>query len=153
MAERIVSPGVFTNEVDLSFLPQAAGAIGASLIGPTVKGKAFVPTPVSSFSEFTQKFGGFTEASYLPYTAKSYLSNAPSATVVRVLGTGGYTLTAPLAIVASGSYGKRIISMLHPTYAIPTDGNTALFQQTTITNTSNGNFLLTLSGSFTTYTA
>jgi len=153
VAERIVSPGVFTNEVDLSFLPQAASAIGASLIGPTVKGKAFVPTPVSSFSEFTQKFGGFTETSYLPYTANSYLTNAPSATVVRVLGTGGYTLTAPLAIVASGSYGKRIISMLHPTYAVTTDGATALFQRTTITNTSNGNFLLTLSGSFATDTA
>lgn len=153
MAERIVSPGVFTNEVDLSFLPQAAAAIGASLIGPTVKGKAFVPTPVTSFSEFTQKFGGFTETSYLPYTAKSYLTNAPSATIVRVLGTGGYTLTAPLAIVASGSYGKRIISLLHPTYAVVNDGASPLFEKTTITNVSNGNFLLTLSGSFTTDTA
>lgn len=153
MAERIVSPGVFTNEVDLSFLPQAAGAIGASLIGPTVKGKAFVPTPVTSFSEFTQKFGGFTEASYLPYTAKSYLANAPSATIVRVLGTGGYKLTAPLAIVATGSYGKRVISMLHPTYAVTTDGTSPLFESTTVTNTTAGNFLLTLSGSFGTDTA
>ena len=28
MAERIVSPGVFTRERDLSFLPQAIGEIG-----------------------------------------------------------------------------------------------------------------------------
>ncbi len=152
MAERIVSPGVFTNEVDLSFLPQAAAAIGATLIGPTVKGKAFVPTPVTSFSEFTQKFGGFTETSYLPYTAKSYLTNAPSATIVRVLGTGGYKLTAPLSIVASGSYGRRIISLLHPTYAITNDGASPLFEKTLITTGSGGDFLLTLSGSFSTDT-
>ena len=32
MAERIVSPGVFTRERDLSFLPQAIGAIGAAIV-------------------------------------------------------------------------------------------------------------------------
>ena len=32
MAERIVSPGVFTRERDLSFLPQAIGEIGAAFI-------------------------------------------------------------------------------------------------------------------------
>ena len=33
MAERIVSPGVFTREKDLSFLPHSIGAIGA---GPAI---------------------------------------------------------------------------------------------------------------------
>lgn len=37
MAERIVSPGVFTREKDLSFLPQGISEIGAALIGPTQK--------------------------------------------------------------------------------------------------------------------
>jgi len=46
MAERIVSAGVFTREKDLSFLPQGIEAIGASIIGPTKKGPAFVPTIV-----------------------------------------------------------------------------------------------------------
>ena len=52
MAERIVSPGVFTRERDLSFLPQAIGEIGAAIIGPTKKGPAFTPTQVSNFQEF-----------------------------------------------------------------------------------------------------
>ena len=52
MAENIVSPGVFTRENDLSFLPQGVGAIGAAIVGPTVKGPAFVPTVVKSFAEF-----------------------------------------------------------------------------------------------------
>ena len=38
MAEKIISPGVFTNEIDQSFLPATAGPIGASIVGPTVKG-------------------------------------------------------------------------------------------------------------------
>ena len=41
MAERIVSPGVFTRERDLSFLPQGISEIGAAIIGPTDKGPAF----------------------------------------------------------------------------------------------------------------
>ena len=57
MAERIVSPGVFTREKDLSFLPQAIGEIGAAIIGPTVKGPAFVPTVVRNFNEFVDMFG------------------------------------------------------------------------------------------------
>ena len=57
MAEKIVSPGVFTNELDQSFLPAAIGDIGACIIGPTVKGPAMVPTVVTSFSEYEQKFG------------------------------------------------------------------------------------------------
>ena len=42
MAERIVSPGVFTRERDLSFLPQGVSEIGAAIVGPTSKGPAFV---------------------------------------------------------------------------------------------------------------
>ena len=57
MAERIVSPGVFTRERDLSFLPQGIAENGAAIVGPTVKGPAFVPTMVSSFSEFEEMFG------------------------------------------------------------------------------------------------
>jgi len=92
MAERIVSPGVFTREKDLSFLPQGIGEIGAALIGSAVKGPAFVPTTVSSFQEFQQVFGGLTEDSYLPYTAQAYLEDAGTATIVRVLGKDGYKL-------------------------------------------------------------
>ena len=57
MAEKVVSPGVFTNEVDASFLPAAIGDIGAVVVGPTVKGPALTPTVVSSYSEFQSIFG------------------------------------------------------------------------------------------------
>ena len=57
MGEKIVSPGVFTNEIDQSFLPAAIGDIGAAIVGPTVKGPVLIPTVVSSYSEYVQIFG------------------------------------------------------------------------------------------------
>lgn len=114
MAERIVSPGVFTREKDLSFLPQGVAEIGAVLIGQTIKGPAFVPTRVESFNEFQQKFGGLTEDSYLPYTAQSYLQDAPAATIVRVLGNSGYTFKKPLVLTISSSQGNKVAAVLYP---------------------------------------
>ena len=74
MAEKIVSPGVFTNEVDQSFLPAGVQAIGAAVIGPTRKGPAGIPTIVSSYSEYVQKFGGkFTSGSGASENSYKYL--------------------------------------------------------------------------------
>ena len=144
--ERIISPGVFTNEKDLSFLQTGVGAIGAALIGPTIKGPAFVPVAVSSYSDFVAQFGSLYEHSYLPYTAKSYLNNAGGATIVRVLGSGGYALTHPLALVATGSYGKKLISLLHPTFVIGNDDDESMFAKSTLASNNSGSFVLTVSG-------
>ena len=132
MAERIVSPGVFTREKDLSFLPQGIGEIGAALVGSTVKGPAFVPTTVSSFSEFQQVFGGLTLDSYLPYTAQTYLEDAGTATIVRVLGKDGYTLENPVALTVSSSLGTKVVAVLHPTHEIVSDED--VFKESDITD-------------------
>ena len=60
MAETIVSPGVFTQENDQSFLPAGVAAIGAAIIGPTAQGPAFVPLVVKNFSEYESLFGGLS---------------------------------------------------------------------------------------------
>ena len=57
MAENIVSPGVFTRENDLSFIPQGVAEIGAAIVGPTVKGPVNVPIKVNSFSDYAATFG------------------------------------------------------------------------------------------------
>ncbi len=111
MAERIVSPGVFTREKDLSFLPQGIGEIGAALIGPTDMGPAFVPTEVRNFGEFEQIFGKENGDFYVPFTAKQYLRNAGTLTIVRVLGLGGYT-NGTVTLVLSGSYGAQAAATL-----------------------------------------
>ena len=111
MAEKIVSPGVFTKEIDASFLPAAVGDIGAAVIGPTVKGPAMVPTVVTSYAEFQEKFGdvfisGSNEYTYLTSaTAKEYLRNAGRLTVVRILDGdyGGATATVADSITSSAT--------------------------------------------------
>ena len=90
MAEKIVSPGVFTREKDLSFLPQGIGEIGAVVLGPTLKGPAFLPTVIESFADFEIKFGSVSEKTYVPYTVQSYLRSAGKVTIVRILGLSGY---------------------------------------------------------------
>jgi len=117
MAERIVSPGVFTRENDLSFLAQGIGEIGAAFIGPFKQGPAFVPTIVRTQSEFESIFGTPDGTYYTEYAVQNYLREAGIATIVRVGGIGGYQQTAPLGIFASGSagLGRKLIGVLHST--------------------------------------
>ena len=114
MAERIVSPGVFTREKDLSFLPQGISEIGAALIGPTEMGPAFVPTTIRNFGEFETLFGKETGDFYVPFTAKQYLRNAGALTIVRVLGLGGYTNDTFVLIASGSTYGVRALATLKP---------------------------------------
>ena len=116
MAERIVSPGVFTQERDLSFLIPGIQGIGGAFIGPTNKGPAFVPTVVNSGNDFVQKFGEADENSYVPATVKNYLNEAASAVVVRVLGLTGYAGSGSKSanLYVSGSGGKKLFAVLHP---------------------------------------
>jgi hypothetical protein len=120
--ERIISPGVFTNENDLSFLPAGIAQIGAAFVGPTLKGPALVPMQVTSYQDYQTMFGGEDSTqTYIPYAIKNYLKNASSAMVVRILGNGGWTFTtstnklAAIAVASSGStISYQIVSGLHP---------------------------------------
>ena len=106
MAEQIISPGVFTSENDLSFLPAGIGAIGAAIVGPTVKGTAGIPTLVTSYAEFVDKFGNTFQSgsNYYQYltshAAERYLQFGGALTVVRLDGSGA---AAASASVVTGS--------------------------------------------------
>jgi phage tail sheath protein FI len=149
MAEKIVSPGVFTNEKDLSFLPAGIAAIGAAIVGPTKKGPAFVPTIIESFDEFIAQFGGLSENTYVPYAVKSYLNAASTVTVVRVLQEGGYNANA-VHIIHSGSAGSRLVGVVLPTKNTTNGASTGNgFDKSTFVTSGSvtGSFGFTLSGS------
>jgi len=120
MAERIVSPGVFTREKDLSFLPQGVSEIGAAIVGPTSRGPSFVPTIVRSFEEFEQVFGSYDSNYYTPFTVKEYLRSAGTVTIVKVGYIGGYSVTG-FNLVATESSGssatpkKLVVASFLPT--------------------------------------
>ena len=117
MAEKIVSPGVFTNEKDLSFLPTGIASIGAVVIGPTNRGPAFTPTVITNFEDFKAKFGDLDETTYIPYTVKSYLRNASNVVVVRVVQDGGYSTSMVNLIATTGSVG-RVVGSIHISQAV-----------------------------------
>ena len=122
MAENIISPGVFTRENDLSFLPQGIGQIGAAVVGPTAKGPAFVPTVIRrGFAEYEARFGSYDKDTYVPLTVRNYLRNAGTVTVVRVLGGGGWRFDANGLVAIrnadaddNGNGVKRVLAVFHP---------------------------------------
>lgn len=138
--ERIVSPGVFTRENDMSFIAQGVAEIGAAFIGPTKQGPAFVPTTVTSATEYEEIFGKADGTYYTDYAVTKYLQETGTATVVRVAGIGGYTQKAPIGLFASQSGVSKLIGVLTSTKS--TDPG---FTATTLT--SLGNLKFGLSGS------
>ena len=153
MAERIVSPGVFTTETDSSFLPGAIQAIGAAIIGPTVKGPALVPTQIRTFEEFRSKFGSFTDESYIPFTVQEYLRNGQVITVTRLLYEDGYSLSnGALAVVAQSGSTKYVTHVLHPTISTLGTGSSVsanYFESSLINDYQSGSFEIKVSGSYT----
>ena len=135
MAERIVSPGVFTRERDLSFLPQGIAEIGAAIIGPTLKGPAFVPTIIRNFPEFEEMFGSTDKRFYTPYAVEQYLRSAGQVTIVRILNTSGYTadsLAIKIGATTAATNANAIATLTgmddgEIVTAVGTDGTTFTF--------------------------
>ena len=151
MAERIVSPGVFTKETDLSFLPQGISNIGAAVIGPTQKGPAFVPTVISNMQEFEERFGGLYKKSYVPYTVQEYLKSASTVTIVRVLHTGGYKADYVNFAVSGSGKGSgtphQTVFTLSNTLKAQGIGIEATYVGPAQAGGSGSNFVITVSGS------
>ena len=94
-----VSPGVYTSEVDLSFVAQSVGVTTLGIVGETIKGPAFEPIFITNFDEFSTYFGGTSPEKFIntqipkyeaSYIAKSYLQQSNQLFVTRVLGLSGY---------------------------------------------------------------
>jgi len=117
MAQTLGSPGVYTKETDQTFVQPAVSEAGPLVIGETEKGPAFVPTEVSSFTEFEKKFGIHTDDNFVPYYASSTLRHSDKLTIVRTLGLG-YGANGAL-LIQSASYGAKgselIIGVIRPT--------------------------------------
>ena len=94
-----VSPGVYTSEVDLSFVAQSVGVTTLGIVGETLKGPAFEPIFITNFDEFSTYFGGTSPEKFIntqipkyeaSYIAKAYLQQSNQLFVTRILGLSGY---------------------------------------------------------------
>jgi hypothetical protein len=96
MAEAIISPGVYTNENDQSAVSQGPIVVGAAIVGPTVNGTPYVPTIVTSYSDYIAKFGTtFNDGTngdleyFTSIAAKNYFENGGNTMLVtRITNTG-----------------------------------------------------------------
>jgi hypothetical protein len=100
---KFVSPGVFINEIDNSFIAKTAEAIGPVVVGRSSKGMGLTPIKVRSYNEFVEAFGttvpgnaggdvyrdgNYQSPMYGTYAAKAFLnSNVAPLTYVRLLGS------------------------------------------------------------------
>jgi len=102
MAEQIVSPGVFTRENDQSFITQQPVQVGAAIVGPTVKGPVEIPTVVTSYSQYVNKFGTTFVSGNQTY---SYLT---SISAYNYFQNGGTTLLVTRVVSKSADWTSAI---------------------------------------------
>lgn len=79
---RHVSPGIYTEEKDVTYSVKSLGVTSLGLVGETQKGPAFQNIEIEDWSTFVDYFGGTSTERFkangrpryeLPYIAKSYL--------------------------------------------------------------------------------
>ena len=111
--ETLISPGVLTTENDQSFITAGPLTIGLALVGPTLKGPSNIPTVVTSYSDFTNKFGGaFVSggASYEYLTsiaAYKYFQQGGDTILVHRVTSGSYT-SAEAVVGVTGSTSQAL---------------------------------------------
>ena len=119
MAEKIISPGVFQIESDQSIYTQAPQVVGAAIVGPTVGGRPFVPTYVTTYTQFQSIFGDvFKSGSYYyeyltSMAAKDYFQNGGQTLLVTriISGSAGVSSYASSS-VTSGSVTQVTLETL-----------------------------------------
>ena len=111
MAETLISPGVLARENDQSFLTQQPVTVGAAIIGPAVKGPVEVPTLVTSYTDYLNKFGGAflsggQEYSYFTsIAAYNYFQQGGQTMLVTRVASGSFTSATVTGGAISGSNG------------------------------------------------
>ena len=106
---RIVSPGVFSRENDLSGIAQGVADIGGVVVAPFPKGPGFSPTVINSVGELEDRFGTADGTYYGPYTAAEYLKEKGFVTVCRVGALTGYHQKYPFVIYAEkGTWNRDV---------------------------------------------
>ena len=111
MSEILLSPGVLARENDQSFLTQQPIQAGAAILGPTVKGPVGIPTVVTSYSDYKNKFGAIVESGSNEYTyftsvsAYNYFQQGGDSLLVTRIVSGSYTSATSTTIGNSDESG------------------------------------------------
>ena len=162
MAEEIlVSPGVLTIENDQSFITQQPVQAGAAIIGPTVKGPVGIPTLVTTYSDYLNKFGdlfisgGQTYSYFTSVSAFNYFNNGGNTLLVTRVVSGSFT-PATSSLIPTSTAATSASATLDLTYisasvasvgssSFDVNGITFYFTGSNVANTSTVVYLNTSS--------
>jgi phage tail sheath protein FI len=118
MAETLLSPGVLTRENDTSQITQGPIVAGAAIVGPTVKGPVNIPTLVTSYSDYLNKFGGTfvsggTTNEYLTsISAYNYFQQGGASLLVTRAVSGAFSPATSSAILSYNTSASFILETL-----------------------------------------
>ena len=165
MAETIVSPGVLAIENDQSFITEQPVQAGAAIIGPTVKGKVGIPTLVTTYSDYLNKFGatflsGSQTYSYLTSISTYNYFNRGGTSLLVTRVVSGSTITdwtpATSSLIPTSNAATSASVSIDLTYisasvaavgssSLNINGITLYFTGSTVTNTTSTIYLNTSS--------
>lgn len=114
-----LSPGVYPQEYDRSFLQQAPSAgAAATFIGTFTKGRAFIPMLIKDTNDLIDKTGEPNGINFTQYAAYEYSKQKGEFWVQRLLWQQGWTTDA-YAVYASKTVGENttgeVLAILLPT--------------------------------------
>jgi hypothetical protein len=151
-SEVLLSPGVLAIENDQSFITQQPVQAGAAIVGPTVKGPVGIPTLVTSYSDYLNKFGATLISGSQTYTyftsisTYNYFQNGGNTLLVTRVVSGSFTPatsstipTSTKVTQASASFNLNFISASVASSGIGSfsvNGILFYFTGSTVTNTS-----------------
>ena len=107
--ETLISPGVLSRENDQTQITQGPVTVGLALVGPTVKGQPNIPTVVTSYSDYKNRFGGAFISGGANYefltsvAAYNYFQQGGSTILVTRVTSGTYT-AATASVWTTGSF-------------------------------------------------
>jgi hypothetical protein len=157
--ETLISPGVLTRENDLSQITQLPVSVGLALVGPTVKGKPNIPTVVTSYSDYINRFGGSFVSGGANYefltsiTAYNYFQQGGTSILVTRVTSGSFTPASASALSSNASASfiletLNVGTMVNNTSSILSNGALASGSVENVkwevrnVNNSNGTFTL-----------
>jgi len=115
--ETLISPGYLTRENDQSQITQQPVTVGAAIIGPTVKGPVELPTIVTSYSDYVNKFGDVltsgsnTYSYFTSIAAYNYFNNGGTSLLVARVVTGSYTSAQSSTISSSAATPVNVFTL------------------------------------------
>ena len=158
----IVSPGIYINETDQSFIPEGITEAGAAIVGPTVKGPVEVPTLVTSYNDYVAKFGdrivsGSGTYSFFTSTAAyNYFNNGGTSLLVSRAVSGAYSeatasvgasssnVAFQLNTIAEGLEQNSAAVTANSNGLFPSGSNNNVRYEITNSNTGSGTFTLVI---------